>query len=177
MQARTSKHLFRRGHSNSAVDTCCFSPTTKSLRRIYCFPGLCNGAIFSDTQLQSNLSTGGAVALITTEPQSPVRRYEIGREFLYKGILLDAGYRLDLVVEDEVIVEIKAVAELLPVHEAQLRSYLKQVGRGRGLLINFNTKLLKHSLRRLIVTPLIFSILLTGLCGSVVINATTPQRQ
>ena len=69
----------------------------------------------------------------------------------YKGILLDVGYRLDLVVEGEVIVEIKAVAELLPVHEAQLLSYLKQVGGGRGLLINFNTKLLKHGLRRLIV--------------------------
>ncbi len=69
----------------------------------------------------------------------------------YKGILLDAGYRLDLVVEDQVIVEIKAVSELLPVHEAQLLSYLKQVGGGRGLLINFNVKLLKHGLRRLVV--------------------------
>ena len=65
--------------------------------------------------------------------------------------MLDAGYRLDLVVEGQVIVEIKAVSELLPVHEAQLLSYLKQVGGGRGLLINFNTKLLKHGLRRLIV--------------------------
>ncbi len=69
----------------------------------------------------------------------------------YKGIRLDAGYRLDLVVEDQVIVEIKAVSELLPVHEAQLLSYLKQVGGGRGLLINFNVKLLKHGLRRLVV--------------------------
>jgi len=69
----------------------------------------------------------------------------------YKGIRLDAGYCLDLVVEDQVIVEIKAVSELLPVHEAQLLSYLKQVGGGRGLLINFNVKLLKHGLRRLVV--------------------------
>jgi GxxExxY protein len=69
----------------------------------------------------------------------------------YKGIMLDAGYRLDLVVQDQVIVEIKAVSELLPVHEAQLLSYLKQVGGGRGLLINFNVKLLKHGLRRLVV--------------------------
>lgn len=69
----------------------------------------------------------------------------------YKGILLDASYRLDLVVEGQVIVEIKAVSQLLPVHEAQLLSYLKQVGRGRGLLINFNERLLKHGLRRLIV--------------------------
>lgn len=69
----------------------------------------------------------------------------------YKGILLDAGYRLDLIVEGQVIVEIKAVAQLLPIHAAQLLSYLKQIGGGRGLLINFNEKLLKHGLRRLIV--------------------------
>jgi GxxExxY protein len=69
----------------------------------------------------------------------------------YKGIKLDAGYRLDLVVEEQVIVEIKADSEVLPVHEAQLLSYLKQVGGGRGLLINFNVKLLKNGLRRLVV--------------------------
>lgn len=69
----------------------------------------------------------------------------------YKGIRLDAGYRLDLIVENQVIVEIKSVSELLPVHEAQLLSYLKQIGGGRGLLINFNVKLLKYGLRRLIV--------------------------
>jgi len=68
-----------------------------------------------------------------------------------KGIRLDAGYRLDLVVENQVIVEIKSVSELLPVHEAQLLSYLKQTGGGRGLLINFNVKLLKYGLRRLII--------------------------
>jgi GxxExxY protein len=70
---------------------------------------------------------------------------------IYRGLRLDAGYRLDLVVEDQVIIEIKAVSELLPVHEAQLLSYLKQVGGGRGLLINFNVKLLKNGIRRLVV--------------------------
>jgi GxxExxY protein len=69
----------------------------------------------------------------------------------YKGVQLDGGYCLDLVVEDQVIVEIKSVSELLPVHEAQLLSYLKQRGGGRGLLINFNVKLLKNGIRRLIV--------------------------
>ena len=54
-------------------------------------------------------------------------------------------------MEGQVIVEIKAVAQLLPIHAAQLLSYLKQIGGGRGLLINFNEKLLKHGLRRLIV--------------------------
>ena len=69
----------------------------------------------------------------------------------YRGIQLDSGYRLDLVVEKQVIVEVKTVSQLLPVHEAQLLSYLKQNGGGRGLLINFNVRLLKHGLRRLIV--------------------------
>ena len=69
----------------------------------------------------------------------------------YRGVKLDAGYLLDFLIEDLVILEIKAVSELLPVHEAQLLSYLKQIGGGRGLLINFNVKLLKHGLRRLIV--------------------------
>lgn len=69
----------------------------------------------------------------------------------YKGIQLDGGYRLDLVVEDQVIVEVKSVSTLLPVHEAQLLSYLKQIGGGRGLLINFNVPLLKNGLKRLII--------------------------
>lgn len=71
--------------------------------------------------------------------------------FFYKGVKLDAGYRLDLVVENQVIVEIKAISSLLPVHEAQLISYLKQIGGGRGLLINFNVQLLKQGVRRLVV--------------------------
>jgi len=69
----------------------------------------------------------------------------------YKGIKLDAGYRLDMVVENQVVVEIKAVSELLPIHEAQLLSYLKQIGGGTGLLINFNVQLLKHGIRLLVV--------------------------
>ena len=56
-----------------------------------------------------------------------------------------------MIVEDEVILEIKSVASLLPVHEAQLLSYLKHYGGGRGLLINFNVKLLKDGIKRLII--------------------------
>ena len=69
----------------------------------------------------------------------------------YKGIALEAGYRLDFVIEKQVIVEIKSVSQLLPIHEAQLLAYLKQAGGGRGLLINFNVQLLKNGLRCLIV--------------------------
>ncbi len=69
----------------------------------------------------------------------------------YRDVKLDSGYRIDMLVEDKVIVEIKAVAALLPVHEAQLLSYLTHNGGGRGLLINFNEKLLKNGIKRLIV--------------------------
>jgi GxxExxY protein len=66
----------------------------------------------------------------------------------YKGLTLDCGYRLDLVVADAVVVEIKAVEKLLPTHDAQLLTYLKLSGRGVGLLINFNVPVLKQDIRR-----------------------------
>jgi GxxExxY protein len=68
----------------------------------------------------------------------------------YRGIQLDCGYRIDLMVENKVIVEIKAVEKLEPIHEAQLLSYLKLSGCEVGLLINFNVKVLKHGIRRLV---------------------------
>jgi GxxExxY protein len=70
---------------------------------------------------------------------------------LYKDIKLDCGYRLDLLVEDEIVVELKSTPNLLPLYEAQVLSYLKNRGGGVGLLINFNVKLLKNGIRRLIV--------------------------
>ena len=69
---------------------------------------------------------------------------------VYKGLRIDCGYRIDLLVEGEVIVELKAVHALDPIHEAQLLSYLKLSGRHVGLLINFNVKLLKNGVRRLV---------------------------
>ena len=68
---------------------------------------------------------------------------------IYKDVMLECGYRLELIVENQVIVEIKSVKELAPVHEAQLLSYLKLRVGGRGLLINFNVKLLKNGIRRM----------------------------
>ena len=68
----------------------------------------------------------------------------------FKGVKLDCGYRLDLLVESAVIVEIKSVDRLLPIHEAQLLSYLKLSGLNVGLLLNFNVTLLKHGIRRLV---------------------------
>ena len=68
----------------------------------------------------------------------------------YRGVELDCGYRIDLLVEDAVIVELKAVDRLEPIHEAQLITYLKLSGCQLGLLINFNVKVLKHGIRRLV---------------------------
>jgi GxxExxY protein len=60
----------------------------------------------------------------------------------YKGIALDCGYRLDIVVQDLVILEIKCVEHVLPVHEAQLITYLKMTGKRVGLILNFNVAVL-----------------------------------
>lgn len=68
----------------------------------------------------------------------------------YKNVKLDCGYRLDLVVEGKVVVEVKSVRDAIAIHEAQLLSYLKLAGYQVGLLINFNVKLLKHGIRRII---------------------------
>jgi len=67
----------------------------------------------------------------------------------YDTIRLDAGLRLDLLVEDSVIVELKAVESLMPVHKAQLLTYLKLSGCRLGLLINFNVPLIKNGIVRL----------------------------
>lgn len=68
----------------------------------------------------------------------------------YKGIRLEVGYRLDLLVADKVIVEVKAVDELLAIHQAQMLSYLRLAGLRIGLLMNFNERILKRGIRRLV---------------------------
>ena len=64
----------------------------------------------------------------------------------YKGVKLDCAYRLGLVVEDEVIVEIKSIAAIEPVHEAQLLTYLRLSGKRVGLLMNFNVAVLRNGI-------------------------------
>ena len=68
----------------------------------------------------------------------------------YKDVKLDCGYRLDLVVEEKVIIVLKAVESLLPIHEAQLLTYLKLSGITLGLLINFNVAMLKQGIKRIV---------------------------
>ncbi len=68
----------------------------------------------------------------------------------YRGVQLDCGYRIDLLVEKLVIVELKTVEKLEPIHNAQLLSYLKLSGLSVGLLLNFNVTLLRDGIRRLV---------------------------
>ena len=69
---------------------------------------------------------------------------------LYKEVKLDAGYRLDFLVNDRVILEIKSSDKIVPIHDAQIISYLRLSGCKVGLLINFNVKLLKNGIKRFV---------------------------
>jgi len=73
---------------------------------------------------------------------------QIDLDIKYKGVALGSGFRMDLLVRDTVIVEIKSVEHLLPVHTAQLLTYLRLSGYGIGLLINFNVPVLRNGIIR-----------------------------
>lgn len=70
---------------------------------------------------------------------------------VYDDVKLEAGYRVDLMVDDMVIVEVKAIEAIAPVHEAQLLTYLRLSNRRVGFLINFNVVLLKQGIRRMVI--------------------------
>ncbi len=69
---------------------------------------------------------------------------------VYKGYELSKEYKLDLLVENEIVIELKSVEEILPVHEAQLISYLKLADKRLGLLVNFNVSLIKNGIKRFV---------------------------
>ena len=75
---------------------------------------------------------------------------QVGLPVVYRGVKLDLGYRMDLLVEGLVVVEIKSVDAISPVHTAQILSYLKLSGKSLGLLINFNVVHLKDGIRRFV---------------------------
>lgn len=79
---------------------------------------------------------------------------QVALPVIYDGTRIDAGLRLDLIVSETVIVEVKAVEALLPVHKAQVLTYLKLSGHSLGLLINFNVPLIKDGIKRIILSPL-----------------------
>ena len=76
---------------------------------------------------------------------------EVPVPVVYDGIRLEAGYKLDLLVEDTVVVELKAIEALAPIHQAQIISYLKLAGKPIGLLINFHSLHLKDGIKRFVV--------------------------
>ena len=100
-------------------------------------PGLLEGAY--EACLQHELTTRGL--MVQSQASLPVE---------YDGILVDAGYRLDLLVEDLVIIELKAVERIAPIHEAQLLTYLKLSRKKVGLLLNFNVVQMKDGIRRMV---------------------------
>jgi len=69
---------------------------------------------------------------------------------VYKGIRLDCGYRVDIIVDRKVILELKSLADILPIHKAQLLTYLKLSGLKLGLLLNFNVVLMKDGINRFV---------------------------
>ena len=75
---------------------------------------------------------------------------QVALPLVYRDVKLDAGYRLDLWVERTVIIEVKAVEELHPIHMAQMLTYLKLTGNKLGLIINFHSALLKNGMRRVV---------------------------
>ena len=80
----------------------------------------------------------------------PFRR-QLALPVTYKGAQIDCAYRIDLLVKDELVVELKSVDQLLPIHEAQLLSYLRLGGWRVGLILNFNVPVLKHGIKRLVL--------------------------
>lgn len=78
-----------------------------------------------------------------------VRQLEI--PLSYKGMSLEAFYRLDMMVADQIVVEVKSVKALEPIHTAQILTYLRLTGKGLGLLINFNSPVLSRSIKRVIL--------------------------
>lgn len=77
-------------------------------------------------------------------------RTQVPMPLVYKEVKQDVGYRIDLIVENKVIVEIKSVENLAPVHFAQTLTYLKLSGKKLVLMINFNTELLKYGIHRIV---------------------------
>lgn len=78
---------------------------------------------------------------------------QVALPVIYKSLELDCGYRLDFLIENTVLVELKAVEALQPIHEAQLLTYLKMGGWPIGLLINFNVPVLRKGIKRMVHNP------------------------
>jgi GxxExxY protein len=77
-------------------------------------------------------------------------RTQVALPVVYKTIQMDLAYRIDLLVEESIVVELKTVSKLLPIHEAQLLTYLKLSGHRIGLLLNFHVPLMREGIKRMV---------------------------
>lgn len=110
-----------------------------------------SAAIEVHRRLGPGLLESAYEACLVYELQKRGRRAlsQVGLPVIYDEVKLDIGYRIDILVEDAVIIELKAVEKVIPLHEAQLISYLKLSGKKVGLLLNFNVTRLKDGITRL----------------------------
>lgn len=77
--------------------------------------------------------------------------HQVPGQVVYKGLAIDGGFRMDLVIEDRLVVELKSVETLLPLHKAQLLTYMRLSGISTGLLLNFNVPMLRDGIRRMVL--------------------------
>jgi GxxExxY protein len=89
--------------------------------------------------------------LLRAEREQVAFRRQVPLPVVYKAVRLECGYRIDIVVENQVILEIKAVERLIPIHEAQVLTYMRLSGIRTGLLLNFCSAVLKDGVRRLML--------------------------
>ena len=111
------------------------------------------GAIAVHRELGPGLLESAYEACLQFELLDRGLRVERQKEqaIIYRGIKIDCGYKIDLLVEDLIILELKAVEKFHPIYEAQLMSYLKLSGCRLGLLMNFNVRVLKDGIKRLVL--------------------------
>jgi GxxExxY protein len=96
-------------------------------------------------------STYEACLCYELEERGIAYQQQVPLPVVYKGVRLECGYRIDVLVENAVILELKAIEQLLPIHEAQLMTYLRLSGKRVGILINFNVEMLKTGIRRRVI--------------------------
>jgi GxxExxY protein len=90
---------------------------------------------------------------VELEARSFKVRRQVAIPVVYRTVRVDAGYRMDMLVNDLVVVEVKAVEKLIPLHEAQLLTYLKLSRYQLGLLVNFNVPRVRDGIRRVVLSP------------------------
>jgi len=121
------------------------------------FDDLSNCVIGAALEVHKNLGAGLLESAYEAALSYELKERNIGFQqqvslpVQYKNIEIDCAYRIDLLIENTLIVELKAVEKVLPIHQAQLMTYMKLANIPTGLLINFNTKLLKNGIKRVVL--------------------------